>query len=252
MKGHTYIASLDELKTWFFTVKTPTWKLMQGFHDRTNNTNTVYTQKDESIDMEESWELLEQMISINSAGGQGGRFTIFVSTEANGKGRLVRVQIGNIESSWRAAAGLGSAPYMGMIPAEQVAKEVERERQIWEMRRELDDLRAAQDASAGIGEVLLEKVRELDLTPVIQGLLQMFQPRPMTIQGMPYDAPPSPAPAPSAGDEPDGYTYDGARLLPILDSIRDHFESDDEFFTFLDKLAKLFCANPGMYKSMVK
>ena len=44
--------------------------------------------------------------------------------------------------------------------------------------------------------------------------------------------------------------YDGSRLVPALNMIRPHFETDDEFYNFLDKVAQMFVANPAMFKNM--
>lgn len=251
--AHSYISDLESLKTWFYGIGKPNWKLMRGFQESTKDRVTIYQQSDEMLDLDESWALLEQMISLNCSGG--GRFTVFVPTLANGKGALVLVQIGDFTSSQYPALA-GYPGQMGMLPAAELESRIKREREMWELRRELEDLRAAQEASAGIGEILIEKLREVDLAPIIQGIAQVFTRPGVAVHGTPGDfyaqpAQAQPQAAPSTGEE-EGYTYEGNRLIPLLDSIRQHFQTNEEFFDFLGKVAQKFSQNPGLYKTLLQ
>jgi len=248
--AHSYISDLESLKTWFYGIGKPNWKLMRGFQESTKDRVTIYQQSDEMLDLDESWALLEQMISLNCSGG--GRFTVFVPTMANGKGALVLVQIGDFSTSQYPALAGYPGQMGGMLPAAELESRIKREREMWELRRELEDLRAAQEASAGIGEILIEKLREVDLAPIIQGIAQVFTRPGVAVHGTPGDfyAPPQAAPPPGAGEE--GYTYEGNRLIPLLDSIRQHFSTNEEFFDFLGKVAQKFSQNPGLYKTLLQ
>lgn len=252
MRGpHSYISEIEALKTWFEKTAQTRWKLLRGFHERVRDKPMIYCQDDESMEMEESWALLTHMIDINS--NNGGRFTVFVPTQTNGKGPTVFVQIGDFSPESSRYPSLAGAPAAGTVSKNEVQEMIAKERRMWELERQLEDLTAAQDASADFRDVLIEKFREVDLDPVIAGITSMFARNvaPVKLQGTPFEFDYQQPPAQSASQEQQsGYTYEGDRLLPILDSIRNHFSSNDEFFSFLEKLAWTFQQNPQVYKTM--
>lgn len=255
MRGHSYISDIEALKDWFEKTAQTQWKLLRGFHERVRDKPMIYCQADEAMDLAESWGLLSHMIDINSEGG-GGRFTVFVPTMTNGKGPTVFFQVGDLSSSSRYPS-LAGGPSAGAVSKQDVQEMIAKERRMWDLERQLEDLQAAQDANADFRDVFLEKLREVDLSPVISGITSMFtrqSPPAVKLQGTPFefDYPQRAADTgqPSGQEKPEGFVYEGDKLLPILDSIREHFGSNEEFFRFLEKLAATFQQNPALYKQM--
>lgn len=239
---HTYISDISAVETWFRQLGKPNWKLLRGFHDKTRGKASIYVQDQEGMDMDEAWELLQNMIEINSSGG--GQFTIFVPTSTSGQGQSIFLQIGEVGST--GSPKVAGAPAVGYVPKSEVAELIAKERKMWELERRLEDMEAAAGANAEWTDVIKEKIAEVDLTPVIAGLTQMFARRGVSLQGTQGDYQPPQAEAPA-----DGYQYDGDRLMPILDDIHNHFSTQDEFLAFLEALRDMFVQNPELYKNMV-
>lgn len=238
---HSYISSLQDVEVWFRQKDKPNWKLLRGFHDKTRGKATICVQDEEGVDMDTSWQLLQQMLEINS--GSGGQFTVFVPTSTSGQGESIFVQLGDVSST--IASSLSGAPAVGYVPKTEVQEILAKERKMWELERKLEDLEAAQEANFELKDIWIEKLREIDPTPIINGLMAQFTGRPVTLQGTAGDyAPPTPVPE-------EGFAYQGEKLMPILDDIREQFHDEDEFYTFLGKLRDMFLQNPELYKNMV-
>lgn len=254
MRGGTaHISSVEDLKVWFMAHKRPEWSLMHGFQDGVQQRGQIYRNQDEGITMEESWDLLEQMIRINTS--QGARFTVFVpNNDAGNRGHVVKLQIGEAPSPFGSPYATGIAGYgaPGMISKAEVAELIEEKRQVWELQKRIEDLET-RPALNGLGDVLKEKLLESDFTPVIAGIMEMFntlvrsmtnknrtQPLAVSVQGAPED---------EAAHH--GFVYDSDRIIPCLDRIRPHFSTDDEFYAFMDKISSKFAENPAMYKMMI-
>jgi len=254
MRGGTgYISSLEDLYTWFSKNPRVEWVLMHGFQDGVQQKGVIYRHSDAETDREDSWSLLKQMIEINSV--PGARFSVFAPNNEHGnRGYTVKVQLGEAPSPYQ-VAGVGSAPGN---PSGFVSKtEFALERKIWELEQELKD----RDNSRmnGVSDVFKEKLMQTDLTPVVEGFMNILNtfvksatsknaPLQVSVQGSPMDNPP-------AGQEgeaqPTGYTYEGDRLVVFLDRMRPHFQDDDAFYDFMDKISAKFAKNPELYKTMI-
>ena len=249
MARHSYMTDLEAVQTWFSGVGNPLWNLYRGHLDKMHGSKLIYRQTDDTVDLAESWSTLRSMIESNSA--NGGQFTIYVPTNANGN-QGVSIHVGlNMEQyqgTQNRNTGIAGPGYaLGMIPAAQLEKELSTQRYIWDLERRLEDVEAGQEAGLGITDILKDQLRQIDLSPLIAGLGQFLAaksvPGGVQLQGHPADF--------QAPEETESEpAYDGSRLVPALNMIRPHFETDDEFYNFLDKVAQMFVANPAMFKNM--
>lgn len=241
MKG--YIDNYEDLQEWVKATKQPLWNLYAGFVEKFGQQHLL-AKNEEDTDPESSFEHLQRMIEMNSK--QGGRFTVYVPQPGN-RGFSVRVQIGSATTM----AGIGAMstmgnPYMlGMIPADELERRLKKERETWEMERRIEDLEAQQEAGVGAFGKIVDKITsELDVNNVFNALVAVFGPKlnpnmqPMQLSGTPLDA--------DTHADGSGYTYDDPRLLVFLDTVRNKFGTDEEFYTFLSRVGAFFDKNPQM------
>lgn len=247
------ITDLQALKDLFIKAETPNWTLYRGFHKNMPHSQIIYKQDDKNMDIEMAWDELEHMLTVHSGGGVG-QFTIYVPAQSHNKGYSWWFQVGQMPNQQNAGlGGMYSNPAaVGMVPAAQV----QLEKQIWNLERQLEDLEAAREAQQSVGQQILDKVlAECDMNQVVNaavGLLGRFVPNapkgaPISLQGHPADnAPDTPGEATAAG-----YQYEEGYIIPILDTIRPHFQNDQDFYRFLTTVAQLFASNPEGFKAMV-
>lgn len=251
MARHSYFSDLEAVKQWFDLNKIPKWNLYRGHLDKMYGNKMIYRQEDDTLDMDESWSLLRSMIENNSA--NGGQFTIYVpSSNAGNQGLSVHVEL-NMDQHRQpgrgvAVSGYGGGYGLGMIPKEEVREMVAQERKVWELERRLEDMEASQEAGLGIGDIIKSQLQGVDLGPIIAGIGNLIMAKAVgagvTLQGVPGEDKYQP---PTEGQ----YHYDGARLKPILDTIRPHFGEDEEFYNFLQNVAIMIANNPVLLKNMV-
>ncbi len=246
MARHSNISSLEDLHNWFHHLGRTNWNLYRGHQEHKKHGSIITKQGDDTMGLEESWNLLRSMIEMNSA--SGGQFTVYVPEKANGnQGASVFVSI-NMAQHARGRTALSGTPHasMGMVPVERIAEEVEKERKIWDLERRLEDMEAAQEAGLGINDIVKEQLRTIDFGPILAGLVSHFtkQPLGVQLQGTPADMQEPPMPE----EAPEGYAYDGRRLKPVLDMIRPHFTDDESFYGFLNTVGTLFATNPEEFK----
>jgi hypothetical protein len=247
MARHSYVSSLPDLEKWFLLLGKPQWNLYRGHHENMARASTVYRQKEDSMDMAESWELLRDMISINSS--DGGQFTVFVPNSATGGAGTSTLVAINMESVTPTSRGVAIAGVpSGMVSLGQVQEEIAKERRMWELEREIQDLRNAQESGLGITDVIKQQLATMDLSAVISGIIQHFTAR-ATMPGVQLQGTPSDMVPPPPAADPAGYAYDGKQLKPILDHIRPHFATDADFYGFLEAVAVAFVQNPNLFKT---
>lgn len=245
------ITDLQALRDLFIKADTPNWTLYRNFHKNMPHSQIIYKQDDKNMDIETAWDELEHMLTIHSSGGVG-QFTIYVPAQSHNKGYSWWFQVGQAPNQQSAGiAGYGNPASMGMVPAAQVNLE----KQIWQLERQLEDMESAQQAQQSVGQQILEKfMAECDMNQVVNaavGLLGKLAPAspkgaPISLHGHPQDNAPE-----TPGETPAGYQYQEAVILPILDTIRPHFPNDQEFYQFLTTVAQLFASNPEGFKAMV-
>lgn len=249
--AHSYLSNIDDVKTWFEQVGKPIWKLFRGFHDRTKGKALIYAQDQDGMDMEESFSLLAQMIDMHCS--PAGRFTILVPTSTSGQGVTQWVQIGDMSAGTSAITnhpGVAGAPMSGYIPESKLREEIEKERRMWMLERQVEDMEAAREANMNVQEILAEKLREIPMDVAINGIIQAIQGRRVSLQGLAGEQTAPPPPTPEG--EGTGYEYPAEELLPILDDIRQHFQDNGEFLKFLGTLRDRFLEAPETYKNMLQ
>lgn len=245
------ITDLQALRDLFIKSDTANWTLYRGFHKNMPHSQIIYKQDDKEMDVETSWDELEHMLTVHSGGGVA-QFTIYVPAQAHNKGYSWWFQVGQMPN--QQSAGLGGfygQPAVGMVPVAQV----EQEKRIWQLERQLEDMEAAREAQQSVGQQILEKfMAECDMNQVVNaalGMLGRMMPAapkgaPISLHGHPEDTVP-----PAPGEATAGYQYEEGRIIPILDAIRPHFPTDQEFYQFLTAVAQLFASNPEGFKAMV-
>lgn len=253
MRNTAYINDLESLKKWFEACGHSFWVLVHGFHDgmTVNQKGTIYRQTNDDMSPQESWNLLAEMLEMHSS--QGARFTIFTGGESGknaGRYLSTKFQWGQslLPGMVAGIAGLPSAP--GTYSRDELAREIEKERRIWELERMVEDLSQPAPVS-GIGGLLTEKLREVDFTPIISGVIGILGKMAEKAVGQAPVLAGSPADTAESDDQA-GYQYEADKLLPILDKIRQHFETPEEFYSFIASLATKFNEAPAMYKGMLK
>jgi hypothetical protein len=226
--------------------------------------NAIIKQNNDQMLIDDSWAHLERMIQINSS--QGGQFTIYIPAYPGGKGAVQHLSL-NMQAAGQGfgatAPGMAgfpvAAPGMGYVSPDELTRRLNDEREKWEMKRKIEDMEAAMESATDWQDILMAKVMDIDPNTIVAnlgGFLQQFlQPRSgLQLRGMATEM----QPAPDATATPDDtnpaveeFYYETERLIPALDTIRQHFGSDDDFMTAFEKLAGMFAANPDFFKSQL-
>ena len=155
----------------------------------------------------------------------------------------------NTTSAKAGINGVNLPALQGYVSIGEVEQRISKERELWEMKREIEDLKAEKDAKLSMGEILASRVtEELDLNMIAGQVLNFCnqwllkakgQPVPVSVQGYPQE-------------DPVDYTYDTDQIAPFLDTIRPHFSTDQEFYQFLHQVAQFFQASPEVCKNFFK
>lgn len=264
MAAKTYMTDFEALRRIFELAAekndSTRWNLYRGMNDNFASRGTVlYKQTSDEMDKDESWSLLRQLIEDNSSGG--GDFSIYWPPKGGHKtggtdsmSAYFRVE-GPVSASGSRLAGL---PMAMSISKAEMQEAIEKERRLWELERKLEDMeneRANQTSwgQAALGAIIedgtLSRVIET-LAPNIAGALvgllgkifpgAVAQPATVAVSGFP-----SISDAEAAETE----HYDAERVAGFLNAIRPHFNSHEEMYQFLDKVAAFFVKNPGMSKT---
>lgn len=249
-----YVADPEFLEQWFTLQNTNLWNLYRGFHSRVPERDVLHKQQDSTMTLGDSWNLLWLIIQKSSVGG--GKFTVYIPAYKGNKAATLHFGVNlSVTPSWHGTsiAGMPGAPMGAYNPEASIEKAIANEREKWEMARRIEDLENAQGATSDIWEVLIDKVRELDpnqvLPSAIHGIQQMFQPRGVQLHGVASDYQEPPQHDHTVPQE--GFTYHQEVVIPWLDSIRQHFTTDDEFWQFMNAVSTKFNSNPVMFKSMI-
>lgn len=234
-----YISSLEDLQFHFEKIGDSYWNLFRGFHSsgRTPLRDLIYRQEEE-MSVEDSWELLSQMLEQNSR--FGGKFTIHIHDNGTKKGSYLWAGFNLMTGNSRLS---GFQQQYGALPVDEVERRItdaiEKER----MSREIEDLKAAISGQMNPWQQLGQRfIEDLDVNRVvdsIQGLITGFMQgmaasrTPVTLQGTP--------------EEMAAAAIDPNRVAASVASIRAYFPNDEQFYYFLDWVVSQFQANPGMY-----
>ena len=245
MKG--YINNYEDLRTWFELNEETRWNLYNGFVTKFNNVHVLAKQENNDLDKEESYNLLKQIISMNSS--RGGQFTVYMIGPGN-RGPMVHVGIDS--ATMPGVGGYGAMagnPYMqGLVPISEIDERIRRERQTWDMERRIEDLEAEKESSVGaVGQFFNRVTQDLDINRLINMAVVMMSSRmnvnPELIKAVQLSGTPEQQQQPDDGT---GYTYDDPRLLEFLDGIRSKFQDDESFYAFLARVGEFFQQNTAM------
>lgn len=191
-----FIGNLSNLGDWFEKQGSPKWNLYHGFQKgNLQNTALIYKQDSDELDVEESFNLLSEMIQMNCGGGSGA-FTIYVPTKASNVGARVFYQQG---AATNGAAVSGTPQTMhpaalGYVSADELERRLKEEKYKWELEKRLDDLEAA-NGPAGFGEILMSNIanNEGTMQALLQGILGFLNIAAAKVAGMPMNPNAGPA-----------------------------------------------------------
>lgn len=249
MRNDTYISSLESLQDWFDLNQMskdpkPYWTLWRGFEPQQNR---LILRNEELGEPDKSWELLENMIGIHSNGG--GTFRVYLTSKPGhnlGVHTIVKIP-STIPANVAGINGAGSAGMFGIYGSaqEMVEAEVQRRMQVYELRQEVEALKAGNAESSAIGQF-----KELMEYPAFQSLVQMFG---MKMMGMApaQQMQPRPQPMPNANAATDAISgapeYDYDVIEPALDKLQSVFPDVE---MTIDKLANWATQNPETARNL--
>lgn len=246
MRADAYISNMDDLRDWFEINQSqkdpkPYFTLWRGTEPVQNR---LIFRNEEISEPEHSFDTLSSIIEKHSAGG--GTFRIYLTSKPGfniGVHTLVRLP---------ATSGIG---IQGVAPQvnygiygsarEMIEAEVDRRMELYELKRELEDMKAGQRAVSG-----MDQVKELLEYPAVNNLIQMFG---MKLMG--HNPPPprqQPAPTPGAASDAIGEPmpeYDYEVVDPALDKLNQVFPDDVE--GTLQKIADWAANNPEQAKMLI-
>lgn len=245
MRQDTFISKMEDLQRWFELNQTgkeprPYFTIWRGYEskaDRIIYRNTEITEADKA------WELLEEILEAHEAGG--GSFRIFVTDKpAHNFGLTTLVRLPSTTATGTQQAGIQGA-YLD--PEKRIQEEVDRRIEMYELKREIEDLKAAKGGAIGGMEQFREVLTEF---PELRQLGYVLGLKLMGMQSA--TAQPLPAPAVAGNNEQDdnaeGYDYDV--LEPALDKMSAALGADPE--TIISRLADFAAKNPKMAKEMLQ
>ena len=238
------ITSIEAVHDWFYLQKSTLWSLYRG--SRPSKTADRIHSNDELTDQDESWELLRDVLNHHSEGDY--LIQVKANTSTTNGNTLIFTKV----SSTNPVAGITGTqlmPYLGgMNPQDYIQAELKKGMETFKLQQQVENLEAALSEKQR-GGVLDRAINALlehpKLDAIINGIGQIaiakFAPRGGAAVGVAgFESQEQVAP------ETEGYQYDGARLMPPLDTIRAHFP---DIYGFLEGLAGFIEANPDMAKS---
>lgn len=249
MKG--YITDYENLQTWFEMTGETRWNLYSGFLDKFNNAHILAKQENAEMDVEESFNILKNMIQINSP--HGGQFTVFVTGPGN-RGYITRMRIASAMTPGVAGfPQMAGYPGMGMVSVGELEERIRRERREWELERRIEDLEAEKESSVGaVGQFFNRVTQDLDINNLIKMGMAMWGSRvgmnPDHLRAVQLSG----TPDEDQHADGTGYTYEDPQVLTFLDSIRCNFATDEEFLAFLAKVENFFHHNRDMALNFFK
>jgi hypothetical protein len=251
MSKNGVITTLEGLEKWFRYNATSEWQLYSGHMDRLNPGKLIVKQENEDLPIDDSWELLRDHLEIQSS--QGGQFTVFQPTSHN-RGPKSKVTLnGHLmpgSGSFRGGSSLNGLPSLGYVTKEDMEERIRSEREKWELERRVDDLEEMQRSRASIGERIFETaVEQVDLNQVASGLMGFLGALTNKMGGNPSNigsSQPQAVNQPAAASSDEGPVYDGDQVLEFLNTIRPHFENEEEFYSFLSRVRQFFEDKPGL------
>jgi hypothetical protein len=248
MRAH--LTNIHDLKTYFDKLNNSRWNLYTGMYEgNLPQGNILYRQDNKDMDSTESWELLNQLIDMNSV--NGGDFTVYFPANANGNmGNRIKISIGN-NHRFGQHANVGATPPFGMVSKNEVAEMISTQKIIWDLERKVDELESANAPS--IGAVIMEQLAGnpetiRTITAALTTLLQVVAARMAGIPMRPQSAPAINGHPNTNNSTEISYSEDEKEgVNNVLGRIAAHFP---DLTGFLEKLAHFIETNPDMAKSL--
>lgn len=250
--------SREALERWFRSTNHTIWVLYAGHLDKVSQDRAakLIEQRNDELPIDESFDLLMEMIDLNSP--LGGDFTIWSpakTTQNQGMKSYYRV-LPQEAGSVRGISGMPVMAGSGYVSKAEVQGLIEKEKELWELRRDMEDMKAAQESNVGVGAMLVNTLLAdgtigMLLQQVVGQLAAKFapmQPPRAQVSGLSAQAVPA-----TAGTDEQLQPYDYRECVyTALDRMRRHFATDDEFETAITVLATQFEAQPDVFKNMLR
>ena len=223
--------NIPDISRVFHEFNNPVWSLYSGRGKTTyptNNANLLYQQPDPNLHMSESWDMLNRQLSfVTNRGGYGH---IYQGTKED----FINIPIyfPHVSEQGAGAGGMYPAGVAGMYPVgvAGIAQALEKERQIWDLQREVEDIRNQQTGS--FTDRLLESLFSSEQFPaILSGVVGVLA----KAGGGAVNGPPAIQLPDRVGDE----TNQGEGS-DFRSRIRKHFSSNQEMEGYLQKAADLF------------
>lgn len=249
MRNDGHISNLEDLKRWFDLSQAgkepkPYFTVWSGYEPVQKK---LILRNEEVSDAEKSWDLLQEMIEIHSE-NSGGVFRVFLTSKPGyniGVNTIVRIP-GTIAANVAGINGVGAGTF-GIYGSakEMIEAEIERRMEVYELKREIEDMKAGNSAMNGV-----EQVRQIfEAVPALNPLAHALG---MKLLGMtPAQVPPPPAQGVHVpgdgiqGSDTEGFDYDVVE--PALDKLRRVFPNVE---MTLDQLADWALQNPEMARNL--
>lgn len=261
MKG--YINQYSHLEKWFRLLETSAWNLYRGHVDKLgdNRSQIIYKQDNKSMPMDESWDMLRDLIEINAA--NGGHFTIYVPSMSHNVGANVFFVAPNTLPAGGRGHAAALAGFEGMgagVSKTEVQEIIAQERKIWELERTVEDLSAAQEANVGAVERFFTRLLDDGTLGQIAiaglGMLSQkmgFNPAQVSMAGFDTAMPTSDDTSNHDHEEDEELSEEEVQFaVELVDRFRPHFESEAAMRAYLLKVADFFDKNTAAAKAFFK
>jgi len=249
MRQDGFISKMEDLERWFDLnnqgeQSMPYFTIYRGYQAKPDS---VIYRNTEISDAAKAWEMLDEILTAHS--DSGGSFRIYITSKPGfnvGMNTLLKLPNphGNAMAGINGAQSGAYGIYGSM--QEMVKAEIDRGIEMYELKRELEDMRAGQAAMNGI-EQFKEIVREV---PAINDLIRMFGMKMMNAPAVHPTQMQAPYPTAGAGAsdgiqgvEDEGFDYD--IVEPALAKMRVVFPDVE---ITLDNLATWILQNPDQAK----
>ena len=244
------ILNIEDLRQWFFLNQkqgdpNPYFSVYRGTEQKPDR---IVFRNEAVSDTQEAWSMLHDVLEMHTQ--HGGLFRIFITDRAKGNVGLSTIyRIPGMQqmlpNGMMNAAGLYG---MYQNPRDQieseVAKEVAKERKIWELQQQITDLKKQQESSIGQMDSIIQ-----EFLPVATELVRVFG---LKMLGVQPTAPAQQNIGSHHGDDEEQqeqeHEFDYDRIDPALDKMKRVFPDTEDA---MERLANWAVANPDMAKSML-
>lgn len=244
MAGRIVLTSIEDVKSWFDNIENNPgkWKMFHGEVDRFDIRSKAWRTKKIASSVEEAWEELED--AMRTIAKEGGRFTIWVPN--NGQ-HGVNTKVSLNEASRGRNTSLNGIP-SNMVSREEMEYRLSSQKQMLELKQELQDVKAGQEGNLGLGEAFKSWLFDGDgmdqllpiVGPFVANILGGFAKSQVIPQQVPVAQPVSDQ-APAQGQDPQ---------VELLQSIRSLAGTDDNYLNAIKVINQKIKENPNALISL--